>query len=94
MVYVALILDLFFLPFLYFLFAPFSHPVLVLCLLTLMAFAYILHLTPFSDSGAWIPPPAQRSGLQPHPGPPGHRLPLRSHQTVSSVVPIRPNPEC
>lgn len=42
-------------------------------------------LSPLSpaDSGAWIPPPAQRSGLQSLPAAAGHRHPLRGHQTVS-----------
>lgn len=41
-----------------------------------------------SDSGAWIPPPAQRSGLQSLPAAAGHRHPLRGHQTVSFTLPV------
>ena len=40
-----------------------------------------------SDSGAWIPPPAQRPELQPLAAAAGHRHPLRGHQTVSFTVP-------
>ena len=36
-----------------------------------------------ADSGAWLPPPAQRPRLQPLPAHPGHRHPLRSCQAVS-----------
>lgn len=40
-----------------------------------------------SDSGAWIPSPAQRSELQSLPAAAGHRHPLWGHQTVSFTVP-------
>lgn len=41
-----------------------------------------------SDSGARIPPPAQRSELQSHPAAAGHWHPVRGHQTVSFTVPV------
>lgn len=45
----------------------------------------VCHCLSSSDRGAWIPPPAQRSELQPLAAAAGHRHPLRGHQTVSST---------
>ena len=49
-----------------------------------------------ADSGAWLPPPAQRPRLQPLPAHPGHRHPLWGCQAVSflsSRLPPREAPE-
>jgi len=48
---------------------------------------YIWHFNLISvlslDCRTWLPPSAQRSGIQPQPGTPGHRYQIRSNQTVS-----------
>lgn len=57
----------------------------VLSLPALILSVTVCHCLSSSDRGAWIPPPAQRSVLQPLAAAAGHRHPLRGHQTVSST---------
>lgn len=57
----------------------------VLSLPALILSVTVCHCLSSSDRGAWIPPPTQRSVLQPLAAAAGHRHPLRGHQTVSST---------